>query len=262
MLESLARLGYASKAFIYGLIGVLAAMAATAQGGRVTDTRGALRVVLSQPFGNTVLFVLAAGLCGYAAWRILDAILDPERKGTDAKGLVIRISRMLRGLIYGGVGFEAFRLARGLRASGGTDAKVRMWTARIMDLPFGEWLVALVGLIIAVYGIGQIVSAVKNKPEESLDLSPLPPGKRELLTRICRFGVGARAAIIVTVGAFLVRAALQRDPREAHGVRESVLELAGMIEGRWLLGAIAFGLIAYGIDQAVHAAYKRIRSPI
>lgn len=262
MLESLARLGYASKAFIYGLIGVLAAMAATAQGGRVTDTRGALRVVLSQPFGNTVLFVLAAGLCGYAAWRILDAILDPERKGTDAKGLVIRISRMLRGLIYGGVGIEAFRLARGLRASGGTDAKVRMWTARIMDLPFGEWLVALVGLIIAVYGIGQIVSAVKNKPEETLDLSTLPQGKRELLTRICRFGVGARAAIIVTVGAFLVRAALQRDPREAHGVRESVLELAGMIEGRWLLGAIAFGLIAYGIDQAVHAAYKRIRSPI
>jgi Domain of Unknown Function (DUF1206) len=262
VLEPLARLGYASKAFIYCLIGVLAAMAATEQGGNVTDTRGALRVVLSQPFGNTVLFVLAVGLCGYAAWRILDALFDSERRGTDAKGLVIRISAALRGAIYGGVGIEAFRLARGLRASGGSDARVRAWTARIMSLPFGEWLVAIAGLIVAGYGIGQIVAAVKNKPEESMDLSRLPPRRRELLTRICRFGVAARAAIIVTIGAFLVRAALQHDPREAHGLRESVLELAGMIEGRWLLGAIAVGLFAYGVDQAVHAAYKRIRSPV
>ena len=261
MLASLARLGYASKAFIYCLIGVLAAMAATHQGGNVTDTRGVLRVILSQPFGNTVLFVLAAGLCGYAVWRVLDAILDPDRRGTDAKALVARIGGFLRGLIYGGVGIEAFRLARGLRASSGTDAKMRLWTGRIMELPLGEWLVGLAGLIIAAYGVAEIVEAVRGKSDDDMNLSSVPEPRRTLLLRICRFGVAARATIIVTVGIFLVRAALQQDPGEAHGVRESVLELAAF-EERWLLGAIAFGLIAYGIDQAVHARYRRIRSPI
>ena len=97
MIEPLARLGYASKAFIYATVGLLAGAAALNEGGTVTDTRGALRVILSHPFGNTVLLVLAVGLCGYSVWRVLDAILDPERRGTSAKGLIVRIGGALRG---------------------------------------------------------------------------------------------------------------------------------------------------------------------
>ena len=91
MIEQLARLGFASKAFIYATVGLLAGAAALNEGGTVTDTRGALRVILSHPFGNTVLFVLAVGLCGYSLWRVLDAFLDPDRRGTSAKGLTVRI---------------------------------------------------------------------------------------------------------------------------------------------------------------------------
>ena len=58
---------------------------------------------------------------------------------------------------------------------------------------------------------------------------------------------------------FLVRAAIQHDPSEAHGTRESTLELANAVEGRWLLAAIAAGLVAYGIDQALYARCRRIR---
>jgi len=41
--ERLARVGYAAKALLYGTIGILAAQAAFGEGGRTTDTRGALR---------------------------------------------------------------------------------------------------------------------------------------------------------------------------------------------------------------------------
>lgn len=262
MLEAIARAGYASKAFIYAVIGLLACMAALHRGGRVTDTRGALRVILSHPFGNTVLFVLAAGLCGYAVWRLLDAIFDPDRHGTDFKGLVVRVGSVVKASVYGAVGIEAFRLARGLRASGGTDAKVRLWTARIMELPFGGWLVALVGLIIAAYGVAEIVEAIRHRHDRKRDLSSMPALRRRVLTAISRFGVVARAAIIVSLGFFLVRAALVQDPGQARGVRESVLELAGAVQGRWLLGGIALGLIAYAVDQALNARYRRIHSPL
>ena len=262
MLESLARLGYASKAFIYGLIGVLAAMAAFHQGGRVTDTRGALVVILSQPFGNGVLVVLAAGLWGYAVWRMLDALLDPDRRGTDVKALAVRVGSFVRGAVYGGVGLEAFRLARGLRSSGGSDANVRFWTSRLMSMPLGQWLVGLGGLIVAAYGVSQIAGALNNTDDRGMNLSSLPAGKRRILTNVSRFGVAARGVIIVAIGFFLVRAAIAHDASEAHGVRESVLKLAGMSEGRWLLAAIAFGLIAYAVDQALHARYKTIRSPL
>jgi len=262
MLEPLARLGYACKAFVYAIVGLLACMAAFERGGRVTDTKGALLVILSQPFGNTVLFVLAAGLCGYALWRLLDAIVDPDRHGTDFKGLTERIGNVVKFAVYGALGVEAFRLARGLRASAGTDAKLRMWTARLLDVPLGEWIVASAGLIIAAYGISEIVEAVKHRDDARMDLSSIPRDRRSVLLRICRFGVAARAVIIVAAGLFLVRAAIQDDPGEAHGIRESVLQLAAGAYGRWILGGIALGLLAYAIDQAVHARYRQIRSPL
>ena len=123
MIAQLARLGYASKALVYAIIGTLAIAAATNQGGRVTDTSGALRVVLSQPYGRILLLVLAVGLCGYAVWRLLEAIRDPDRHGTDVKGLVTRIGSVFRGAIYGALGLEAFRLFRGSRGRGGTKRR-------------------------------------------------------------------------------------------------------------------------------------------
>lgn len=261
MIEPLARLGYASKAFIYAIVGLLAAAAALQEGGTVTDTRGALRVILSHPLGNTVLFILAIGLCGYAVWRVLDAVLGRQRKD-GFTGLGRRIGLLIRALVYGGLGLEAFRLARGLRGSHGTDATVRLWTAKVMAMPMGDWLVGIAGTITAAYGVLEIIDAVRGTDEEHKDLSSLEPGRRRMLDRICRFGVASRALIIVVLGVLLVRAAMQHDPGTAAGVRGSILNLAGAGHGTWLLGLTATGLIAYAVDQALHARYGHIRSPL
>ena len=256
MIEPLARLGYASKAVVYAIVGSLAIAAAANRGGRITDTSGALRVILSQPLGNTLLFVLAAGLCGYAVWRITDSILDPDRNGTRLGGLVTRIGNIVRGVVYGGLGIEAFRLARGLRGSNGNEAEI--WTARVMDWPMGVWLVGLAGAVVAIYGASEFVRGVKGDVDRTVDYSAIPAGWREPAIQVSRFGIGARGVIIATLGFFLVRAALQHDPSEAQGTRESILELAG-VAGPWILAAIAAGLVAYAIDQAVHARWRRIR---
>ena len=260
IIESLARLGYASKAVVYTLVGVLAAAAALNLGGRITDTSGALRVLLSQPLGTAVLLVIAVGLCGYAAWRVLDAFADPDRHGSDVGGLVTRIGNVVRGTIYGMLGLEAFRLARGLRGSNGREAE--MWTGRIMDLPLGEWIIGLAGLIVVAYGVSEIVTAARERIGRLIDSRRLPAAARATLINIGRFGVAARAVVIVAIGVFLVRAALQHDPAAAAGTRESMLELAGLFEGRIVLAGISLGMVAYGIDQAVHARCRRIRSPI
>ena len=259
MLERLARLGYASKAFIYATVGLLALAAAFNRGGTVTDTGGALRVILSHPFGNGVLLVMAVGLCGYCVWRILDAWFDPDRHGSSFGGFVARIGSLLRGLVYGGVGVEAFRLARGLRASGSSDAKLRSWTATVMALPLGDWLVAIIGIVTAVYGVSEIVGAIRHQQDEKRDLGSLDSSTRRLLNRIARFGVGARAVIIVALGVLLVRAAFRHDPGEAEGVRGSAVQLADAGPGSWILLLIALGFIAYAVDQALSARYRRIR---
>lgn len=257
MIERLARLGYASKALIYAIVGGLAIAAAANRGGRVTDTSGALRVLLGQPFGRILLVVLTVGLLGYALWRVLDAIKDPDRHGTGFSGLVKRVGHVVRALVYGALGLEAIRLLRGM--SGSKSDETRLWTARVMDLPLGDWLVGLAGAVIVIYGVTEVIDSFKQKRDPLVDYGAIPGSYRTALTRICSFGVGSRGAILVVVGIALVRAAFQHDPSEASSTRESMITLAGVVEGRWALGAIGAGLLAYAVDQMVHARYRRIR---
>ena len=260
MLESLARLGYASKALIYTIMGYLALAAATRTGGRVTDMNGALRELLGNPVGRALLVVLAIGLWGYAAWRVLDAIRDPDRHGTDFKGLVTRIGNVVRALIYGGVGLEAMKLFRGLGASSGREAQT--WTAKLLEMPLGEWLVAILGLIILAYGVSEVIASFKSGYSDTLDVSPIPTGLRATAERISAIGIGARGVIISVAGVFLVRAALQKDPSEAHGVRDSILYLVNATPGRWALVFVGVGFLCYAVDQAIHARCRRIRPVI
>ena len=258
MLEPLARLGYASKALIYAIVGSLALAAAVGQGGRITDTSGALRVILANPFGRLVLLILGIGLCGYAVWRVLDAIADPDHHGTEFKGLVTRIGNAVRAVVYGALGIEALNLFRGLGGSSRREAE--MWTARIMDLPLGSWIVGIGGSIVTVYGVSEIVAGFRGGYSRTLDLSPMSGHLQKHAELISRFGIGARGVIITVIGVFLTRAALQRDPTEAQGTRDSMLQIADLADGIWILGFIGAGLLAYAFDQALHARYRRISS--
>lgn len=260
MLETLARLGYASKAVVYAIVGVLAIMTALNRGGRVTDTSGALRVVLTQPFGRFLLLVVAVGLSGYGIWRLLDAFLDPDRDGTSPGGLVTRIGNAIRGCIYGALGLEAFRLLRGLSGSKGNEA--RLYSARILDLPLGELLLGIIGAVVALYGVSQLLAGVRGKPDPKVDMSCVTSSWRGRIETISHFGIAVRGGLITTLGFFLLRAAWTHDPSEAAGQRESMLQLGGLAEGRWFLAIIAAGVIGYAVDQAVHAWCRRIRSPV
>ena len=252
MLETLARVGYASKAVVYAIVGALAILTVTNRGGTVTDTSGALFVVLTKPFGRGLLTVLAVGLCGYGAWRVLDAFTNPDRDG-----VIVRVGNAVRGLVYGALGVRAVQLLRGLRESSSDETE--LWTARVLEWPLGPVVVAIIGGLITAYGTSQFVRAVTASHDEKMDWGSVPSGVRPALQRICQLGVATRGGLLVTLGVFLLRAGFTRDADQAAGARESLLRLGGLFEGRWFLAVLAAGVIAYAVDQAVHAWYRRIR---
>jgi hypothetical protein len=110
---------------LYIVIGVLALRVATGLGGRVTATRGALMTVLAQPFGRTLL-IAAIGLLGYAVWRVLQGLLDPDRLGHEWRAVALRVSYVGRGAVHAALGLQVVRLYRGLSESSGTsDHRIR-----------------------------------------------------------------------------------------------------------------------------------------
>jgi len=256
-IEYLARVGYAAKAVLYIVVGVLALESALGNGGRTTGSRGALTTLVRQNFGALILVVIAAGLFGYAAWRIIEAILDPERRGTTAKGLALRTSFAVRGIVHAALGLQAVRLATGAVPRRGQG--VETWTGRLLDAPFGRWLVIGAGLSVAGYGIYQLYRAWAAKLSRQLDLASLSREAGRWLLQVCRCGIAARGVVFGICGWYLVRAGLAHDARAAADTGEALGAIAQQQFGDVLLAVVAVGLIAYGAYEVVQARYRVIR---
>lgn len=254
-IERLARLGYASIAAVYAIVGIVTLGAAL--GRKRTDTgsaRDAFDVILRQPFGRVLLIVVAAGMLGYAAWRYISAIKDTDRRGSDVKGLAIRAGSFVRGLIYTGLAVEAFRMT----PNAGSDAKAKHWTAALMDKPFGRWLVFAAGLAIIGTGIYQISRAWRAKLGKKLRIEHVTESFRRKVVAISRFGIAARAVVFLVVGTSIVRAAWRHSASAAAGSEGALRRLGAT--SHWLLAIVAAGLIAYGVYQLLNARYRVIEA--
>jgi hypothetical protein len=245
--QRLARAGYAAKGVLYLLIGVLAVQVAAGVGGRTTGTSGALLVLLRQPFGRVLLALIAVGLTGYALWRLYCAAFDPKHPGRrDWRRAAVRIGYLMSATVHGGLAWQAARLALG-HGGGGGDGQADQRTAELMAVPFGQWLVGIVAIGVAGYGVAQIVKVARGRGVEAMH--GYDPNVRRTVERAARIGLVARGVVFGIMGLFLARAALQRDPSEAGGVADALRELAHQPYAPILLGGVALGLAAYGAYQ-------------
>src|SRR5215208_2689373 len=81
--EWLARAGLVARGVIYAVIGVLAIKLALGDGGKTTNQNGALETIAKQPFGKTLLVLVAVGLAGYAIWRLVRAAIGHGPESSD-----------------------------------------------------------------------------------------------------------------------------------------------------------------------------------
>ncbi|MES1924874.1 DUF1206 domain-containing protein [Salinisphaera sp. T31B1] len=255
--EWLARFGYAAKGVVYVVIGVLAAMSAFHIGGRTTSTHGAMSTIGSQPFGQILLIVMAAGLIGYVIWRFVQAIKDPEHRGRSPGGLLKRVGLLGSGVIYASLAVYTIRLLIGSHSSGGGSTKQSM-TARLMSHEGGVWLVAAIGALIVGIAIMQFVRAYKRGFEKRWSVATMGPTQRRWAGHIAQWGLSARGVVFLIMGAFLLLGAWQTDPDEATGLDGALNALSGESYGLVLLGVVALGLICYGLYCWVNAIHRRI----
>lgn len=255
--ERLARFGYAAKGVVYGIVGLLAAQAAFSTGGKTTDTQGALQAIITQPFGKVLLSLVAIGLLGYVLWRFVQAIKDPENKGTDAKGLAQRLGYAGNGLIYAGLALSAVKIVFQSSSSGNSNSTEDA-TARLLSQPFGQWLVGTVGVFIIGLGFYQFYKAFTAKFRKELNLNQLSDTEKKWVTSISRFGLAARGIVFCVIGFFLIQAARQSDPTKARGLGEVLQGLEQQAYGSWILGIVAAGLVAYGLYMLIQARYRRL----
>ena len=113
-IEWLARGGYLVKGVLYMVIGALALQVAPKQADASRGHAARSQASSDNPFGRTLLLLAIIGFLGYAAWRVLQGLFDPDRLGHNWRGLAIRASFVARGVVHAVLGWQVVRVYRGL----------------------------------------------------------------------------------------------------------------------------------------------------
>jgi hypothetical protein len=255
-IERFARFGLVAKGFVYLVIGWLALRVALIGGGKLVDQRGAMRDVLHHTFGTVLLAILAVGLFGFMTWMLARALLNPEHLPHKAKTYFKRIGWLFTAVVYGGLGVAAVRLLLGMRHE--QSHLMKDWTRTLIGQPFGKWLVIAVGVGFIAYGVWRVYMARRCASTDKLLLDHVAERARGVIVALVWLGEIARAIVFTIIGVFAISAARHANPDEAKGLAEALAYIAAKPYGPWMLGAVAAGLMAYGLYQLVEARYRRI----
>lgn len=254
----LARLGFAARGLVYLLVGWFAVDAAI-RGGKIADNQGAMGSLADETLGTVILAIVAAGLLGYAVWRLTEAIADPERIMRDARGAVKRVGHVVSGVAHLILAWTAARLAlhpaTGSAGRSPGDESARDWTAWLLSVPLGRFLVAAVAIGVLVAAFLQAKKAWKGDFVEELHNDTSLPG---YVCTMGRLGYGARAVVFTIIGGFFAVAAWQAHATEAGGMADALAMLQDQPGGKWLLAATGVGLGLFGLYSFVEARFRRV----
>lgn len=249
----LGRCGFVGRGLVYLVAGAFVfytAITAHSPGG----WRSAFLALRDLPLGIPAVIVLTVALATFILWRLLEALLDPENRGREIKGLALRGIWLVSAIAYAALAWKALEVLL-RQPSGSDDGNAQQAAALAMSEPLGRWFVLIVGAAIIIVGLVQISRSLVLDVHKRLGLA-----NDELsswLAVLGRIGLLARGLVFAVIGGFLVYAAWIYDPQKARAMSGALRVIEAQPFGAWLLGGVGLGLVAFGLFGLAVARYRR-----
>jgi hypothetical protein len=254
--RGVARLGLVARAGFYLLLAGLAINllvgvgSGQGQGGQA-NANGALTQVVRAPVGFVLLAGAAVGFAVFGVVRIVGAVRDHRH------GRLRRVSTAGQGLVYLGMAMATASFIFGGRGTG-SEQQQRSTVAKVIGLPFGRVVLAVVGLVVLGMCAWQVVVAVQGHYADSLKDEEMGRRTRRLTKLTARIGIPARALAVAPVGLFLLVAAARADPEQAKGLDALLLEASRNPVGRVLVVLAAAGFVVFAVYSLLEARYRQV----
>lgn len=247
-----ARLGLVARGIVYVLMGLLGLAFSLGYRTQI-DQKSALREVIALPLGMAVVGLCAVGFLGYAVWRFAEAasgvVVDGYSRSARAKSFG-------RGVVYLVLAVTALTVLLGSRTSqGSTQRGIVGWA---LDLPAGQVVVAVAGLVVAGIGLALAVEGARGSFLRYLDHSEIPPRTDGVMRILGTVGSVVRGCVVVFIGAVLVVTAVVHDDSFATGMDGAFQMLARVPGQRYMVALASLGLIVFGIYGLLEARYRRV----
>ena len=242
VVQSLAAVGVVALGVVHLLVGWLALQAAWSAGA-AADTSGAFATLAAQPLGAGMLWAVTIGLVALVVWQLSEAVFGHHAAGD--KRTFERVKSAAKGVVYGVLAVSASSFAMG-QGSSSSESQQGL-TARLMNASGGQILVAAAGVAIIVIGGYVVRVGVTKKFLTDLDANTKSGATGEAVIRLGQTGHIAKGVAYVLIGILVVVAAVTHHPEESGGLDGALQTLREQPYGKWLLTAVALGLVAYGV---------------
>ena len=253
---ALARAGYAARGAVYLILAGFAVASALGSK-RTVGTKGAVRSLLDEPYGEALIWALAIGLVAYALWRWAQSLADTDRRGNDAKALAVRAGIFGSGVANLLLAVFAIGLVSSVDTGGGSGAGKESADAlaRLLGFDGSRWLVYAVAAVPLVVGIAHFVKAWRYDFERWFECGE---DKMRWVRPVSRIGLCARGVVFVVIALLMFVGGSRYDPAKPPGVDDALEALRALPFGTWLLLAIGLGLVAFAVYSFMQALWRRI----
>jgi len=216
---------------------------------------GALKQLAQQPFGKFVVWVVAVGMFLLVLWKLLEAFIDFTLED-GAKKVAKPVTNVFKAIVYGTLGVSAVHVATGSKSK----SKTTDYTAKLMDQPFGRWLVGLVGVAIIGYGVYLAYRGWSEKFLKHLDPEGRSGESGKAYKLFGKLGYIAKGIAIGVIGVLFIYAAIDHSAKKSGGLDQALHKVLQQPFGPVLLFAISVGIGCYGLfcfARARHLSAQR-----
>ncbi|RZM78724.1 DUF1206 domain-containing protein [Leptolyngbya iicbica] len=254
------RWGHGAKGLLYGLIGFLALRSVVYDGESAGGSKAVLLALGDRAIGSLILIFLAIGLSGYAFWRLVQMLVDPENfhQSLAFHHVMQRCGYGFSGLTYLGIGYTAGRLAIGLTVD--FEDTVEEIAEALFEVPIGPWALLLSGLAVICVGLAYAYGALSGGFINEFQPRLYATVKRTTVV-MGKIGFTARGISFMLIGAYLMKSAYFTNDETAGGLGQVLDRLDDQRFGKVWLSAIAIGFFAYATYMVLSAIYRRFPVP-
>jgi hypothetical protein len=255
-LEALARVGLVAYGVVYLLIGWLALQLAWDAGpSKSPDPSGAFRTLAEQPLGIVLLWLVGVGLVALGLWRSSEVVWG-HRNLEGVARVRKRVHSGVWAVIYTGLGVRSALVAAGVGV--GNSHSPQKATIGVLAWPGGRAIVVAAGLIVISVGLVEAIRGARKSFSEELDTSSLSSAAHRGVLHLGQVGYITKGMALGLVGGLLSYAAWTFDWQKASGLDGALQTLLAQPFGKWLLSAMAFGFVAFGLFAILQFRYRRM----
>lgn len=243
-MDQLARVGLVAFGIVHLAMGWLTLRLAFGDREESADSTGAVRELAQQPFGEAIVWAVAIGMVLLALWQAIEAAVG-HRQDDDTKRLRKRLTSLGKVVVYGAIAASAFKVVTG-SSSSKKDGTTSL-SAKLLDLPFGQVLVGLVAIGIAVVGGYLVFKGVTQRFLKDIEAGGASGRVGTAYVWLGTAGYTAKGAAIIGVAALFGYAAVTHEAKKSGGIDQALRTLLDQPFGPFVTGLVGAGFIAFGL---------------